>query len=114
MYSLTGIAPQIKFDTLTFQDIDKFENQLDNFVYKNELNKFKIQPQVSVYAKGDTVTYYSAELLLKNKYGLWNDSYFLSLDKCTTDYNKAVKYTKELEKYIKFKVLEQSIEEFNK
>ena len=109
MLTLTGKAPRIKFNYLNNEDIVKFDEQIDKV---NDLSKYKIKPQVSVYTHSETKTWYSAEILLKDRYGLWNDTVFLSLDGCSSSYEQTSEYVKELEKYVKFKVLEQQIEEY--
>ena len=105
---VSGKTPRIKFNYLNNNDIVKFDEQIDKV---NNLSKYKVKPQVSVYTKSETKTWYSAEILLKDKYGLWNETVFLSLDKCSTSYEQTVKYTEELEKYVKFKMIDQQVEE---
>lgn len=110
MISLTSCPPKIKFKYLNNEDIVKFDEQINKI---HDLSKYKIKPQVSVCTKTDKCTWYSAEILLKDRYGLWNETHFLSLDGISTDYKKTIEYTKELEKYLKFKILEKEIEQFN-
>ena len=109
--TLTSKAPRIKFEYLNNEDINKFDEQINKI---KDLSKYKIKPQISVYTHSETKTWYSAEILLKDRYGLWNETIFLSLDGCSSSYEQATKYTEELEKYVKFKTLEQSIEEYER
>ena len=108
--TLTTCAPKVKFQYLNNEDIMKFDEQLNKYT---DISKYKIKPQVSVYTHSETKTWYSAEILLKDRYGLWNETYFLSLDGCSNNYETALKYVEELEKYLKFKILEKEIELFN-
>ena len=109
--TVLGKTPRIKFNYLNNDDIVKFDEQFDKFYDKKNISKYKIKPQVSVYTKTEKCTWYSAEIVLKDKYGLWNESHFLSLDGCSNDFEQASKYVEELEKYIKFKMIDQQVED---
>ena len=109
--TVIGKVPRIKFHYLNNEDIVKFDEQFNKFYDRDNISKYKIKPQVSVYAKSDTCTWYSSEIVLKDKYGLWNESHFLSLDGCSNNFDQASKYVEELEKYVKFKMIDQQVEE---
>lgn len=104
--TVIGSTPRIEFKYLNNEDIVKFDEQINKI---DNLSNYKIKPQVSVYTRSESKTWYSAELLLKDKYGLWNESKFLGLDGCSSSYEQATKYVQELEKYVKFKMIDNQI-----
>ena len=103
------MTKKLKFERLTSKDINNINKQIDNI--NDDLSNYDIKSQGSIHKTTQTCTWYSAEVLLKSKYGLWNQMHFLSLDGCTTFFEIAKEYVKELNRYIKYKILTQQIKE---
>lgn len=103
------MTKKLKFERLTSKDINNINKQINNI--NDDLSNYDIKSQVSIHKTTQTCTWYSAEIVLKDKHGLWNQSHFLSLDGCTTVFEIAKEYTKELYRYIKFKILAQQVKE---